>query len=248
MQTAANVFKTVEETIKKNPERFYFWTHSVRYQYILERIEELSKGRKLRVLDIGCFPYHIGYALELLGHDVFGISSHHEPITNKNIAILNIESEQFPYKDNYFDLVLCNEVLEHMPQSPIPPLLEMHRVTKKKGSLMITTPNIARSINRAKMLFGKTIMYPINVYFDRGGKGNNIYHRHNREYTLEELTTLVKKTSWQTVKKDYVISYTPFRKRDMTDSFFLVALKVTNYVLMLAIPPLRDTLFILGEK
>lgn len=248
MNNIRHILKTVERKILKQEEKSYFFTHEVRYQFILEQIQKTAKEKKLRILDIGCFPYHIGKSLELLGHIVSGISSYHEPIKQKNIAILNIEKDKFPYANNFFDMVLFNEVIEHLSQSPVAPLKEIHRVTKKDGYIVITTPNISRSINRTKLLFGKTIMFPLDVYFEENGKGNNIYHRHNREYTLYELETLLKETFWEIEEKSYFVSYTPFRKRVMTDPWFLFFGKFINYLLMCVIPSLRDTLFILGKK
>ncbi len=248
MNNIRHILQSVENVIHTQEERSYFWTHEIRYRFILEHIKAIAKGKKLTILDIGCFPYHIGKALELLGHEVYGISSYHEPIRQKNIAILNIEKDKFPYANNFFDMVLFNEVIEHLPQSPVVPLKEIHRVTKKDGYIMITTPNITRSINRAKLLLGKTIMFPIDVYFEEDGKGNNIYHRHNREYTLYELKTLLTETSWKIEEKSYFISYTPFRKRTIPDPWFLFLGKLINYLLMCVAPSLRDTLFILGKK
>lgn len=242
------ILSVVENSLTTNKERFYFWIHRERYLFILEKIQEITKGEPLKILDIGCFPYHIGKVLEALGHTVYGISSYHEPIKNKNIEVLNIEKEKFPYEDNFFDLVLFNEVIEHLPQSPVIPLREMYRVTKKGGFLMVTTPNIARSINRGKLLLGKNIMYPIEVFFEEQGKGNVIYHRHNREYTPEELEILLKKTSWNIFRQEYFISYTPFRKREIPDSFVVFLGKYINYMGMRLFPALRDTLFILGKK
>ncbi len=144
--------------------------------------------------------------------------------------------------------LINNEVIEHLPQTPVVPLREMYRVTKKGGSLIVTTPNISRSLNRAKIIFGKTPMYPIDAYFEEEGKGNNIYHRHNREYTLSELKTVIEKTGWNIDRSEYFISYTPFRKREHPDSIILKAGKLTNYLLMQLIPSLRDTLFVLGRK
>lgn len=248
MEKLTSVLEEIERSIQSDYERSYFFTHSVRYQYIFKKVQLIAKDKRLKILDIGCFPYHIGKALELLGHTVYGIASKHEPVKNKNISILNIEEDSFPYKDNFFDLVLCNEVIEHLPQSPVLMLQEIYRVTKKGGFLMVTTPNIARSINRAKLLVGESIMYPIDVYFEEGGKGNNIYHRHNREYVLNELGMLLKKTGWYIKEANFFISYTPFRKRTVPDVWWLLLGKFMNYLFMLVFPALRDTLFIVGKK
>jgi 2-polyprenyl-3-methyl-5-hydroxy-6-metoxy-1,4-benzoquinol methylase len=248
MNAIASILQKIEDDIKTNEERSYFWIHEVRYAHILRQVESITSGKKLIVLDIGCFPYHIGEALERLGHTVYGIASYHEPIKRKNVAILNVETEKFPYKNDIFDLVLFNEIIEHLPQSPVLPLREIHRVTKSDGFLMATTPNIARSINRGKLILGKTIMYPVDVYFEEQGKGNNIYHRHNREYSLKELCAIMEHSSWNVIKKGYFISYAPFRKRTIPDPLWLLAGKWINYFLMTAFPPLRDTLFVLGKN
>lgn len=234
------IFKNIEDSLKDNKERGYFLTHSTRYKFIINRIKEISKGKRLKILDIGCFPYHVGKMLEDLEHEVYGISSYHEPIKKKNIKILNIEKEKLPFENNFFDLVLLNEVLEHLVDSPLILFNEIHRVTKKDGYFMLTTPNITRSINRVKLLFGKTIMYAIEQ--------TNIYHRHNREFTLKELVFLFKKIGWKIEKAKYFISYTPFRKRINADPFLLFLIKFFNYILMIILPFLKDTLFILAKK
>jgi ubiquinone/menaquinone biosynthesis C-methylase UbiE len=176
-----------------------------------------------------------------MGYEVYGIASEHEPIKNKNVSILNIETDRFPYKDNTFDMVLCSEVLEHLPHSPAPALAEMYRVTKNGGQVLITTPNITRSINQGKMLLGKS---PIPL----AATATSIYHRHNHEYTLAELSQTVRHGGWTIEKATHFISYTPFRRRNRTDHPLLRAGKFANYLAMRAIPRLADTLLVIGKK
>lgn len=248
MRKTTLVLKKVEEKIRSTAERNYFFTHEVRYRHTLLAIEKIADDRKLRILDIGCFPYHAGKALEILGHDVYGIASPHEKIKGKKIISINIEKDSFPFDDNFFDLVLFNEVIEHLPQSPVTALREILRITKKSGKLMVTTPNIARLGNRIKMAMGVSPNFPTEVYFKEKGKGNNIYHRHNREYTLPELVKVVEKCGWKINQKSYWISYTPFRRRAVTDPWFLKSIKIINYFFILPFPQFQDTLFVMGEK
>jgi 2-polyprenyl-3-methyl-5-hydroxy-6-metoxy-1,4-benzoquinol methylase len=226
----------------------YFLIHEARYRYILKKIRELANNRKLKILDVGCYPYHLSAALEKMGHNVWGISSTHEPIKNKKVAILNIEIDPFPYKDNTFDLVLCSEIIEHLPHSPMPALREMYRVAKPAGHVLITTPNISRSINQGKMLLGRAPTYPISAFLENEGKGSNLYHRHNREFTLRELKTLVGTAGWTITKATHCISYHPFRKRNRTDNPLLWTGKFANFLAMSAVPRLRDTLLVIGKK
>lgn len=48
---------------------------------------------------------------------------------------------EIPFDDNYFDIVLCTEVIEHTPDPKIA-VAELARVVKKGGILIITVPNI----------------------------------------------------------------------------------------------------------
>jgi 2-polyprenyl-3-methyl-5-hydroxy-6-metoxy-1,4-benzoquinol methylase len=189
---------------------------------------------------VGCFPYHLGKALEKLGHDVWGVASAHEPIKNKHVAILNIETDPFPYKDNFFDLVICSEVLEHLPHSPMFALKEMYRVAKPSGRVLITTPNISGSIHTILRLIGRA---PVS-----GENEENVYHRHNHEYTLRELAKIVITAGWTVTKATHFISYHPFRRRNRTDNPFVWSGKFANFLAMSAVPHLRDTLLVIGEK
>lgn len=59
----------------------------------------------------------------------------------KNINILNI-----PYRDNYFDAVICNHVLEHV-EDDIKGMSEIFRVLKKGGFAILQVP-ISYKINK----------------------------------------------------------------------------------------------------
>lgn len=245
METSA-ILSHIETSISSTQEREYFLIHEARYRTILNHIQHADS--RLKILDVGCYPYHLGAALEAMGHDVYGISSSHEPIHSPKVKVCNIETERFGFSDNIFDLVICTEVIEHLPQSPVHALKEMRRVTKKDGRLLVTTPNIARSINRLKLLLGKSVTYPVSQLLEDNGRGSIIYHRHNREYTLRELTRLMEFAGWHVHTAEYFVSYTPMRRRSRPDSLFLKLGKWTNYLLMEAFPPLRDTLFVLGQN
>jgi SAM-dependent methyltransferase len=251
--TIPQILRSVESGIHTQEEHTYFLIHEARYKKILKEIVALSKAQgqnsqMLRILDVGCFPYHLGAALENLGHDVWGISSAHEPVKNKHVAILNIETDPFPYSDNTFDLVLASEVLEHLPHSPVPALKEMYRVTKKGGHILLTTPNITRSINQGKMLLGRAPTYSIDAFLENGGRGSNLYHRHNREFTLRELKTLVITAGITVTRAAHFISYHPFRRRNMRDNPLLWTGKFANFLAMSVMPGLRDTLLVIGKK
>lgn len=95
----------------------------------------------------------------------------------------NVEADAFPYTDESFDVVLFCEIIEHLLSDPVRALVEIRRVLKPGGTLVLTTPNVARLDNVRKVVAGQ------NVYDPYSGYGP--YGRHNREYTQEELFALL---------------------------------------------------------
>ena len=97
--------------------------------------------------------------------------------------LFNIERDRFPYEDESFGMVLFCEILEHLVEDPVSVLTEINRVTEMGGHLVLTTPNVARAENVARLINGD------NLYDPYSGFGP--YGRHNREYTLDELEQLL---------------------------------------------------------
>ena len=92
-----------------------------------------------RVLDVGA---GIGQYRPLFEHcdyraHDFGL----EPATAGHYTTLDFQSDiaAIPVPDGSFDVVLCTEVLEHVPE-PIAALREMARILKPGGRLLITAP------------------------------------------------------------------------------------------------------------
>jgi SAM-dependent methyltransferase len=95
----------------------------------------------------------------------------------------NIEREKFPYDDSSFDVVLFCEIIEHLLTDPVHALTEIRRVLKPGGNLVLTTPNVARLENARKIIAGENVYDPYS--------GHGAYGRHNREYTQEDLFSLL---------------------------------------------------------
>jgi SAM-dependent methyltransferase len=95
----------------------------------------------------------------------------------------NVEADVFPFPDESFDLVLWCEVLEHLQRDPLAALREISRILKAGGKLILTTPNVCRLENVARMISGTNIYDPYSGY--------GAYGRHNREYNKHELSKLL---------------------------------------------------------
>lgn len=111
------------------------------------------------------------------------------------IDVYNLDVDDLPYNDEQFDVVIFSEIIEHLFYGVPHALNEINRVLKKDGFLILTTPNLASISNRIKLLLGKSINWELSgekPFFQR-----DIYKRHNREYTLEELRYLLKKSGFK---------------------------------------------------
>jgi SAM-dependent methyltransferase len=170
-----------------------------RIRITLSLIEQVvARGR---VLELGSNPYLITRLLKRRGLDVTSANWFGDPhIGARGTQVVtgprsgerhefvydhfNVETDRFPYDDGQFDLVLCCEILEHLPHDPVHMLAEIHRVLRRdSGRLLLTTPNPVRLDNLTRMLRGD------NVYEELSGYGT--YGRHNREYTTGEVRDLL---------------------------------------------------------
>jgi len=102
----------------------------------------------------------------------------------------NIETDEFPYADGAFDVVLCTELIEHLAINPVWALAEIHRVLKPGGHLVLSTPN-ALAIERLESFL--TGWRPdVDRYSPLLGYGA----RHNREWAVWELRLLLEETGF----------------------------------------------------
>jgi len=96
----------------------------------------------------------------------------------------NIEEDPFPFPDGTFDVVLFCEIIEHLLMDPVAVLRQIKRVLRPGGVLVLTTPNVSRLENVAKMIAG---VNPNDQY-----SGYGPYGRHNREYNKHDLFLLLR--------------------------------------------------------
>lgn len=87
-----------------------------------------QRNQEMKILNIGC------------GLDKYGTDRIDKIKTNNTTCVGDIEELGLPYKDNSFDEVYSRCVLEHM-KNPFNLILEMKRVCKPNGKIIIITDN-----------------------------------------------------------------------------------------------------------
>jgi SAM-dependent methyltransferase len=169
---------------------------------------QLCRDIKGRCLEIGASPYFTtALLIEFTELDV--VMSNYAPVPAKigehtvqwvspqtgilakhqmRHDLFNVECDRLPYPDDHFDVILFCEVLEHMTNDPMAALMEIRRVLKPRGQLILTTPNIVCANNVLKIVQGKNVNDRYSAY--------GPYGRHNREYTANEVAALLIQTGF----------------------------------------------------
>ncbi|MBL7160313.1 MAG: class I SAM-dependent methyltransferase [Candidatus Aenigmarchaeota archaeon] len=103
----------------------------------------VRKALEGRVLDVG---HSVGPLHQEIGkeRDVVGIDT---VIKRPGGRVVKADATHMPFKDRTFDSLLAGELIEHL-ERPELFLKEGRRVLRRKGVLVITTPNRKSLINR----------------------------------------------------------------------------------------------------
>lgn len=121
--------------------------HEKAIQYLEPRPNE-------RILDVGCGRGEVVEGCARMGASVIGCdySSDALEITRNyttNGDIIRADASHFPFRDDVFDKVALLDIIEHLDQKDLEKCLaEAHRVLKKDGRVVISTPNRWRYLYR----------------------------------------------------------------------------------------------------
>jgi len=128
------------------------------YEYIKK---VLKKGEIF--LELGCadgsFASFVSQTTKAkaIGLDISTASVKDAKKLGVNVKIHDL-AKRFPFQNEKFDVIVALEVIEHLLDNESF-VEEIHRVLKKKGYLVLSTPNLASLTNRIRLLFGKYPKY-----------------------------------------------------------------------------------------
>ena len=122
------------------------------------------------LLDVGCGSgertIRIANNFNIDMHNTYGVDCNNQHVIACrkifNAKVIDLESDNLAYQDNNFDLVICNQVLEHLKNYK-KVIDDIIRVTREKGYIIIGIPNLAHLINRIFLIFG---IQPMCIHLD----------------------------------------------------------------------------------
>lgn len=181
----------------------------VRFLRTLELVPLPPPGR---ILEIGSNPYFFHALLSRLfpsavlsgtnffEHDVLSTkvgtltqrirSEEFEETYDFSSALFSLETvAEYPFAAESFDLVFFCETLEHLVVDPLAVFDRIRRLLAPGGRLVVTLPNAVRLTNVALILAGCN-------FFDLYHTQNGVHGRHNREFTLEELSAVLGRSAF----------------------------------------------------
>lgn len=185
---------------------------SFRMEYMDPRLKQVFRtfsGHQFNLLlDIGCGNGSLSVRLKEMvkAEEVYGIeiSPQGTEIACKagvNAFCLDIDREDFPFSDNFFNAVFCGEIIEHL-FNPDHLLEEIKRTLKPGGLLVLSTPNLAWWLNRLVILLGyypfglnPSLIHPVGHIKELSLSDGHtpVFYDHVRLFTLSALSKLLKK-------------------------------------------------------
>jgi ubiquinone/menaquinone biosynthesis C-methylase UbiE len=187
-------------------------------------LKDICKGDKKVIVDIGC-----GYGVLTKNFtdkaDVYGVDINDKYLEiakeNKLIPVKADISGKLPFKDEFADVIVAGEVIEHTLE-PEKVLKEFNRVLKKDGKLIITVPNVSSVASLFFLIFYNRPLPEVFTPF------------HFSYFCLKNLSELIKKNGFIICKKStnevlptyifsrYIPRYIPFMGTILSKTFHLL--------------------------
>ena len=241
------------------------------FKSAIGRIHELlrlvSDRPELRILEIGASPFFASVALvhylkldpshfvmiDGAGPCETGVAGETKTFFSRSYDLfrMNAETTPLPFGDESFDLVICQDVIEHLLFDPLYLVQQCNRVLKKGGILILSTaPAVFSWHVTLRHLFN------LNVEMGYDISGRNPYARHHRLFSLAEVRRMVADNGFA-VRRAFIKSHwykidgrTSLRARFAKRAIYL--LDRGSAALSVLLPFLREKggsqIWVIGEK
>jgi SAM-dependent methyltransferase len=129
-------------------------------------LEVASGNKQLRLLDIGlgsgkdlvnirqkCSEAYPDLEVDLYGFECYPPNVEAAQKQGINVTAGNVETQRFPFDNEFFDVVVANQIIEHTKEV-FWIYSEISRVLKPNAYVLTGVPNLASLHNRVALMFG----------------------------------------------------------------------------------------------
>ena len=140
---------------------FFAMTHPWLHKSILSIFKKLHIDKNEKILDIWCGNWSLLMDIHKLWYNnLFACDGY---IENKELnKFAKFQKQELntdlKYDENTFDVIFLVEVIEHL-ENPNIVLHEIHRILRKWGMVVISTPNIMNITSRLLFMFEGSFLY-----------------------------------------------------------------------------------------
>lgn len=207
-----NIQKTIYEqrSLNNYTENMVINVSDKRINLMRRYLDALLENRKnkLKILDVGCADGVIfkDYTPKA---DFYGIDIA-EPLLKKaqkngyKTFLLDIEQQKLPFKNEFFDVIIAGEMIEHVVNTDWF-MCEINRVLKKNGYLIISIPNINQWISLFMMIF-----------FDLPPRYSARFRApHVRDFTFKTMKGCLKEFGFEIKKRSGTGIFLPFINKNI---------------------------------
>jgi SAM-dependent methyltransferase len=127
---------------------------------VLTDLDSRLQSGERKLLDVGCWDAEatVRYAARVhaspYGIEIFEKQAAQARARGVEVATLNLETDRFPWADGSMDIVVANQVFEHLKNVWLA-MSEIARVLRPDGYFVISVPNLASLHNRLLLMIGR---------------------------------------------------------------------------------------------
>jgi len=204
------------ENSKKSLKQFYenlaeledigYYFHPIGIERRQKVLTLLDPGEKDRVVDLGCgdgniSKYLVGEVRAIWGVDIS--TKRVRRATQKGIKAICGDVRSTPFSSNYFDKVICPEIIEHVI-SPEKLLREIRRLLKDDGFAVMTVP-INQKLKTTLIEVPKEDL--AHMTYQEIKDKHDVVDDHLHSFSEESFTQLLKQEKFNILSTNYTHGY-----------------------------------------
>jgi len=159
----------------------------------LDQIREYVPLEGRRILDVGCGLGMYVHHFRRFSDDVHGVDIDEDKIAQASLSLPNLQvspAEKLPFPDQHFDVILLNEVIEHVNDDK-QSIREAYRCLKPGGHIVIYAPNRLYPFETHGFFVGERYFFRLLPFINWfPGRIRDVFCPHARVYTAGRIKAL----------------------------------------------------------